>query len=205
MEQTRCQRGHIYDRELYGDRCPYCDNGAASIDFDGDYRDSKIAQLDEVKKSRAEDFITPEEIKKTMPPKDYLGQQDEIGKTMPAWTPKQGLDPVVGWLVCIKGSDMGKDYRLYAKTNKIGRRSDMDVMIHGDDTISSDTHAKIDYDALNNDFYLLPGNNSNTIYLNMTPVYAAQMLKPYDVLLFGRTELTFVPFCCERFQWTKED
>ena len=36
MEQTRCLRGHIYDRELYGDRCPYCDNGAASIDFDGD-------------------------------------------------------------------------------------------------------------------------------------------------------------------------
>ncbi len=206
MEQRRCQRGHIYDREIYGDHCPYCDNGATSIEFDRDFTDIEEATgVEAIGKSHAELIITPEEIKKTVPPKDYIVRQEEIGRTMPVWPMKKEINPVVGWLVCTKGSEEGKDYRLYGKTNKIGRRSDMDICIHGDDTISSDSHAKIDYDILNNKFYLLPGNNTNTIYLNMTPVYSAHILNPYDVLLFGRTELLFVPFCCEHFKWPLED
>ena len=44
-------------------------------------------------------------------------------------------------------------------------------------------------------------NNSNTIYCNGAPVYAALKLSPYDRVRFGHTELLFVPFCCERFTW----
>ena len=103
-----------------------------------------------------------------------------------------------------KGHDKGCDYRLCAKTNSIGRGEDMDVRIKGDDTISSNIHAKIDYDVLNNAFYLLPANNRNTIYVNNAPLYAAQRLNPYDRLRFGQSELLFVPFCCDRFTWPIE-
>ena len=54
------------------------------------------------------------------------------------------------------------------------------------------------------DFYLIPGNNRNTIYRNNAPVYAAQKLEDYDTLRFGETELLFVSFCNDRFRWPVE-
>ena len=200
MAQARCSNGHLYDADIYGSECPYCENGIDTLDFDG----GETFFQDPLDKSAPVSTLTPEEIRRTAPPKAYLEQQEEIGKTKPTFQPKQGGDPVVGWLVCVKGHDAGKDYRLGARTNTIGRSSKMDVCIRGDDTVTSDVHAKIDYDALNNDFYLLPANNRNTIYLNGAPVYAAQKLAAYDRLRFGRTELLFVPFCGDKFVWPAE-
>ena len=71
------------------------------------------------------------------------------------------------------------------------------------ESLIPDTHAKIDYDVLNNQFYLIPANNRNTIYCNGSPVYAAQKLSAYDRLRLGDTEVLFVPFCCEHFTWSE--
>lgn len=204
MAQARCRNGHIYDPDIFGENCPYCDRSATAIDFDRSMERTVGIQgggMDAFSKSHPVDTIAPEEIKKTAPPKEFTVKQEEIGKTRPAWTPASGTDPVVGWLVCVQGHELGKDYRLYGRTNMIGRSGEMDVQIRGDDTITSNTHAKIDYDVLNNQFYLLPGNNKNTIYLNMAPVYAAQKLEAYDRLRFGKTELIFIPLCSEKFRW----
>ena len=203
MAQARCANGHIYDSELYGDHCPYCDHGTSTIYFDDSY--SGGFAPDDFGRSEPRSSITPEAIGKTTPPKSFLEKQDEIRGTVGVFQKHHGNDPVVGWLVCVSGAPLGTDYRLSAKTNLIGRGSDMDVRIKGDDTITSDTHAKIDYDILNNKFYLIPANNRNTIYCNGAPVYAAQPLSAYDRLRFGETELLFVPFCNDRFQWPEEN
>lgn len=202
MAQARCKNGHIYDREIYGDDCPYCDRGTGTISFGGSApRERAFFAPEEIGRSEPVSAITPEDIGRTAPPKAYLEQMEEIGKTQPAFKPREGSDPVVGWLVCVSGHEAGKDYRLAARMNTIGRGGEMDVHIKGDDAITSNTHAKIDYDVLNNAFYLLPANNANTIYCNGAPVYAATKLAPYDRLRLGLTELLFVPFCCERFTW----
>ncbi len=194
MAQARCRNGHIFDADIYGTRCPYCEQGSSSTIY---FQDSVGGTVG--------GGIVPEEIGRTAPPKECLERQQEIGGTVGVFQKHHGSDPVVGWLVCVKGQEKGADYRLRAKTNLIGRSREMDVQLKGDDTVSSDTHAKVDYDVLNNDFYLIPGNNRNTIYLNGRPVYAAQQLQAYDRLRFGDTELLFVPFCCERFRWDEGD
>ena len=206
MAQARCSNGHIYDSDIYGDNCPYCEHGANTIDFEGaDSAGGGDFGLEDVGKSFPVSAITPEEVQKTRPPKQFLEQQEEIGKTKPAFTPKKGGDPIVGWLVCVDGHDVGLDYKLSARTNTIGRGSEMDVRIKGDDTITSNVHAKIDYDVLNNDFYLVPANNRNTIYHNGAPVYAAQKLEAYDRIRLGQSEVLFVPFCCDKFVWPVEE
>lgn len=215
MAQARCRNGHIYDPEIYGENCPYCDKGNSSIDFDRDFQKTSAPGATMGPGSTGSpygvstpmDTVRPDVVKKTTAPTDYLGgqQQENVGHTTAVFKPvKSGTSPVVGWLVCIKGEDMGKDYRLQGKNNEIGRGANMDVQITGDQTITSNVHAKIDYDVLNNDFYLLPGNNKNTIYLNMEPVYSAKKLEPYDKIRFGLTELLFVPFCCDRFTWPNQ-
>ena len=190
MAQARCSKGHIYDSEVY-DHCPYCDHEQVTIRFD----------QNEVEKSVPVSTIEPEIIKKTVPPASVREKQDEIKPTRPVFSSQGSFEPVVAWLVCVQGHDLGIDYRLTPKTNTIGRGSEMDIRIKGDDTISSDTHAKIDYDVLNNDFYLLPANNRNTIYCNNVPVYAALKLNAYDKIRFGQTEVLFVPFCNDKFAW----
>ncbi len=199
MAQARCSRGHIYDPEIYGDSCPYCASVSTSINFETTEDFSTPAA--DVAKSVPVSSIVPEDIPKTAPTSEFKQKQEEIGKTQSVFQPKTGKDPVVGWLVCVQGHDTGEDYKLRAKTNTIGRGSDNDVRIKGDDTITSATHAKIDYDVLNNDFYLLPGNNRNTIYLNGAPVYAAVKLTGYDRIRFGQSEVLFVPFCTDKFVW----
>ena len=225
MSQRRCSNGHIYDPDIYQDHCPYCDRGTETIYFNGaDAQpeaidatvppkiqsnrkpipdDEEIIRKEEVAKplKNVDGQIKPDELGATLAPREYRERQMEIGPTVAAFEKKHGYDPVVGWLVCVEGNNKGQDFPLRAKTNLIGRGSGMDVQIKGDDTISSNTHAKIDYDVLNNAFYLLPGNNRTTIYVNKKPVYSAQQLASYDRLRFGRTELLFVPFCNERFTW----
>src|SRR5262249_23182140 len=58
------------------------------------------------------------------------------GVTVGAFLKQQHFEPVVGWLVCIKGPNKGRDYRLHSDVNKLGRAPNMDVCVEGDQTIS---------------------------------------------------------------------
>lgn len=142
----------------------------------------------------------------TRPPKGYetKGRRvDEDIKTTGRIQKKLGIDPVVGWLVCIDGADKGKDYRLLGRINTIGRSEKMDVCIKGDQTISSVNHARIGYGDKNNRFTLIPAEGTNVIYLNGEEVYIPTVLAPYDVIEIGETALAFIPFCSAKFTWQK--
>jgi pSer/pThr/pTyr-binding forkhead associated (FHA) protein len=111
------------------------------------------------------------------------------------------LEPVVGWLVCIDGTEKGKDFRVWAKNNTIGRSEKMDVCIKGDATISRENHARLAYDEKHNKFHLIPAESTNNIYLNDEPIYVPSVLEAYDVIELGESRFIFVPLCNDRFDW----
>jgi hypothetical protein len=109
---------------------------------------------------------------------------------------------VVGWLVCVDGPDRGRDYRLHSEKNFIGRSSNMDICIAGDDSISREKHATVSFEPKKKEFWLLPGEASGLVYINEEVVNTPTPLKPRDIIELGRTKVMFYPFCDENFQWS---
>lgn len=139
--------------------------------------------------------------RKTVAPEEYRNREEKENKTVSLSRKKMDIEPVVGWLVCIDGADKGKDYRLLDKQNTVGRSSEMDVCIKGDNTISRDRHARIAYDSRHNYFTLIPAESTNNIYVNDEPVYMPVKLEPYDCIEFGESKFVLVALCGERFNW----
>lgn len=137
-----------------------------------------------------------------------MAAQPQIGmvnnnyeKTVALMKKDTGLDPVVGWLVCIEGADKGRDYRIHAERNFIGRSEKMDICIRGDETISRDAHAIVSYDLRKNTFRLYQGDSKGIIYVNDEEVVTAVVLQPQDIIEMGKTKLLFIPLCGEKFKW----
>ena len=142
-----------------------------------------------------------EDSQKTVAPDMFRKQAEQSNKTVAVFRQRHGIDPVVGWLVCVNGPEKGNDYRLKAKINTIGRGEGNDVCINGDKTISSHAHAKLAYDARRNQYTFLPGEGSNINYLNNEAVYTPMPLHAYDVVDLGESSFLFIPLCDERFRW----
>ena len=113
-----------------------------------------------------------------------------------------GVDPVVGWLVCIDGPSRGSDYRLHAGYNYIGREEG-DVRIGGDQQISRRSHAMIAFDDVDAVYFVGPSAGRNLIKVNGRTVLNAMELKNYDVITIGTSKLIFVALCGEHFNWGK--
>lgn len=129
-------------------------------------------------------------------------QVDDYGETQPnGVTGVAGFDPIVGWLVCVKGPNRGRDYRLHSGTNYIGSSKEMDICIDNDKTISRHRAASISYDEKGQVFFIQKGEGRNLIYLNGSAVRSDADLAIYDHIVIGSTELVFVPLCCEKFSW----
>lgn len=192
MAITECERGHLYDTAQY-ESCPYCNGGGNVIHF----REESIGRTEPVG-----NYVGGSEMGKTVAPESYRKKSEEINKTVGVFGKKMNLEPIVGWLVCVEGPEKGKDFHLWARINTVGRSEKMDVCIKEDQTISRENHARIAYDPKHNKFQLIPAESINNIYLNNEPVYVPVELFAYDVIEFGDSRMIFVPFCCERFQWS---
>lgn len=115
------------------------------------------------------------------------------------------VEPVCGWIVCIEGIIVGKDYKIKTGKNFIGRADDMDVQIIGDNFIANRNHAIIVYDPKKKNNVLLPGDSQGIAYLNGEPVYMPTELAAYDVIELGKSKFLFVPFCGEHFEWEENE
>lgn len=211
MTRIECVRGHIYNADMYSS-CPYCGNfqtvefggvpvGQGGVTMPGGVpvgQGSTTMPGGSMYGGRQRP-VTDEG--KTLPPRGYETRVDEENKTKGMMGKSQGKEPVVGWLVCIEGSDKGKDYRLYGRINTIGRSEQMDVCIRGDEGITRDVHVRIGYDPKNNNFHIIPANSSNNTYVNDEPVYMPTKLKAYDLIELGETRLLFIPLCNQMFTW----
>jgi hypothetical protein len=114
-------------------------------------------------------------------------------------------DPVVGWLVVVGGPGLGAFRPVYEGNNTIGRAKSQRIAIDfGDDTISSEEQAYIRYDSGDRSFLFVPNMaKTNVVSINAKKPTAAVSLSAMDVITMGRTQLAFVPFCGEDFDWSE--
>lgn len=209
MAYTECANGHIYDSDQYVS-CPYCNGGGNRIEFGGN-TDSGIGKTAPIGgfgssggASAMGGFSDRSEIGATVAPQGYRKageEKEDTGKTVGVFQRSMNLEPVVGWLVCIEGPEKGKDFRILAKNNTVGRSEKMDICIKGDTTISRENHARIAYDDKHNNFHLIPAESTNNIYLNEEPVFIPTKIEAYSLIEFGESKFLFVPFCNEKFTW----
>lgn len=114
-------------------------------------------------------------------------------------------DPVVGWLVVVGGPGLGAFRPIYEGNNGIGRSKHQRIPLDfGDDTISSEEQAYIRYDSMDRSFLFVPNlSKTNIVAINDKKPTGALKLELMDVITMGRTQLAFVPFCGEEFDWSE--
>lgn len=125
----------------------------------------------------------------------------EEGRTIAYLQPRVGADPVVGWLVVVDGPDRGRDFRLHAGRNFVGRSAEMHVALTNDPYVSRERHAVIAYDPRASRFRVTPGDSAALVYRNGEAVDAPQELQSGDEVEIGHTRLRFVPLCTDTFKW----
>jgi len=176
----RCPNGHLYNPRKYNE-CPYCDEKVLE--------DNKNSGEEESNKKSSTASNTNQNGAKTLA---YYDNQD-------------GINPVVGWIVCIEGVERGKDYKIVSEKNFIGRSEDMHIHIAGDNAISRRNHAVISYNPKQRNFMLIPGaETSGIIYINEEAIYAPTELSPYDVIEMGESKFIFISLCGQHFEWGLE-
>ena len=118
----------------------------------------------------------------------------------------EGYARTTGWLVSVSGPEKGRDYRLGAGQNSIGRGYEREVVIYEDREITREAHAYVIYDDRTVSFYLKPGIG--------TAVYMAEdggeqfvrdtvPLRDGAKIRIGETELVFVAFCRPDRNWNE--
>ena len=112
-----------------------------------------------------------------------------------------GIDPVVGWLIALNGESRGKDFRLHADNNFIGRDPRMDVCLLDDIAVSRNKHAVISYDTVSGKFFISVAQGRSIIRVNGEPMLSTRELDSYDEITIGNTRLMFYPLCSDRFKW----
>lgn len=113
------------------------------------------------------------------------------------------IDPVVGWLVVIKGPGLGQAVQLGAGMNSVGRGASERVTLgFGDTSISSSDHARIIYDDDTRKFFIAHGSGKNITKVDGQMVANVLPLENgATVEITKTTHLRFVAFCSESFDW----
>jgi type III secretion system (T3SS) inner membrane Yop/YscD-like protein len=180
MAMVRCDAGHYFDPQQHK-TCPHCG--------------VKVAGVDSTVRLSAEE--SPEAKTQARTP--------DSGKTVAILERRTGIDPVVGWLVCIAGPERGRDYRIRSGRNFIGRSPHMHVSLGGDNSVSREKHAILSFDPKKSRFSIGAGDSTGLTYLNDETVETVQSLKSHDIIELGETQLLFVPLCGEQFSWSESD
>jgi len=199
MAMKRCNNGHFYDDTKHS-VCPFCGVQNLDLSVTMPVRNPAGGAAPGAAPGMTQAKPAAPVVEKTVA-KSRAAVND--GKTVGIMRNNLGFDPVVGWLVCVDGPEVGRDYRLRSEKNFIGRLASMDVSIAGDDSISRSNHAAVSFDPKNNTFKLYPGDGHGLVYLNGNELCAPENLKRGDVIELGKTTLVFVPFCGEGFKWQK--
>lgn len=207
MNLERCEKGvHFYDKDKF-QSCPFCaednDSGVTVS-----YKESSFAGSEYTVPAGSVSVTVPAtngpmslaEAVSTV----TLGaddDDDDMGKTISYYNTTMGVEPVVGWLIAINGSEFGKSYPLKTGRNFIGRAKEMDISVQGDDTISRNKHAIVVYEPKSRMFIAQPGESRELFYVNDNVVLNNEQIKKNDILLLGKTKLMLIPCCDEQFSW----
>lgn len=122
----------------------------------------------------------------------------------------EGHRPVVGWLVVTDGPGAGRDIRLLAGRNEIGRSAEAGTPVpFGDRYMSRRQQLWISYDHRANRFSIAPGTSGNVSYVDDEPVEGPKPLNDGATVRVGKTTLKFAAFCGARcgeplHQWEED-
>lgn len=221
MEMKKCPNGHYYDASVHAE-CPYCANAVNSgatlplEGFDAGAENGSVTMPLGYSGGVASGSVTMPlngsapavpasvagDIGKTVALNQAINSADsDEGRTVALIQEDQGIDPVVGWLICTEGKERGRDYRIHADNNFIGRSERMDICVRGDETISRDNHAIVSFDLVDGKFYFSPGDGRAIARLNEKALFQTAELNAYDEITLGKTKFRFIPFCGKDFQW----
>ena len=105
----------------------------------------------------------------------------------------------------VGGPGLGAFRPIYEGNNAVGRGKHQRIPVDfGDDTISSEEQAYIRYDLMDRSFLFVPNlSKTNIVAINDKKPTGALKLELMDVITMGRTQLAFVPFCGEEFDWSE--
>lgn len=196
MNLITCPQGHYYDADKFP-TCPHCSAaGGMSTTIPADFSDSEIP-----KTVPAEPTIPTPTVPNVTEPEE---ESADVQKTVGFYEESLGMDPVVGWLVCVEGSNKGKDFRLVSGRNFIGRGKKMDVVLEGDPSISREAHAVVIYEPKSNTYMIQPGVSRELSYLNDQVVLESKTIKANDMITIGATRLMFIPCCSAKFRWNTD-
>lgn len=202
----RCDKGHWYDTSV-NKTCPHCKLESEKLgirlnDMKEDDRTVSIAEaglslgkeLDAII-GKASNHLTAKVVDCEAGDDDKTISFGFFGMT--------AIQPVTGWLVCMTGSERGKDYRLHAGKNFVGRSPSMDVVLVDDKKISREKHCSVIYDPKGDTFYV-SAEGGNLVYLNDELLEASEKLEEDDRITIGDTTLVFIPFSRGKRKWEEE-
>lgn len=190
MNMIRCLQGHFYDGDTNAS-CPYCNRQYIAREQDPNETIPKQQGTLDKDKTVPKQPTLPVDLNQTISKNSFV----KDAKT---------VRPVVGWLVCISGADVGTDYRLISGHNFVGRDPEMNVVIKGDLSVSRSKHCVVTYEPVQNKFFVHQGESHELCYLNGNVVLNSMMLAANDILTIGASKLLFIPCCTEAFHWDLE-
>lgn len=198
MNLVRCEKGHFYDKDASGEQCPYCAqvNQPKLAVPQLSPEPAAAPQPQEVQVSSPAPVQTPSPA-----PVPSTPEEEEENCTVGYYSRVIGVEPVVGWLVCIQGEYKGESFKLKSGRNFIGRAANMDVVLSADHSVSRFKHASVIYEPRGRQFIVSTGESRELCYLNDEVVLSNMKMKAYDVLNLGNTSLMLIPCCGERFTW----
>ena len=183
MQMKQCLSGHFYNA-LRHDECPYC---------------SGESDLQSVFPSVAVPSVTVRIEQEKIPAQGRSGLS-----TVAVIQQETGSDPVVGWLICLNGEKRGRDFRLHADNNFVGRDPRMDVCIEDDLAVSRNNHAVISFDEKTGKFFISMAEGRSIIRVNGQPMLSTAELSAFDEIVIGNTRMMFYPLCSQNFSWREK-
>ena len=179
-EQKQCPNGHYYNQSLA--ECPFCKPSNAGF---GDFPGGNIGENDRINSENFPDWGNDSDATQIAP-----GVKDSK------------ISPVVGWLVCTEGHDTGKDFRLHAENNSVGRGSDQDVRLNDPDNKVSREHFTVTYDPHHDMYYACMGRGKAIVYLNDYPLGNGMVaIKKGDKFKVAGFTLVFIPLEQKDVKW----
>ncbi|MDD6037976.1 MAG: hypothetical protein PUD20_04130 [bacterium] len=196
MNVIKCNVGHYYDGDKYPN-CPHCCKNsqekiqyASSPSFEQGSKKMKTTVSSEKDSSLTEIVGRSKET-------DF----DDDERTVLLCMTNKRAEPVVGWLVCIKGESFGESYPLRGNKNYIGCLANSNVIIRQDNDVFEEQYGVIIYDNYRRTFIAQPRETRESYYINGKTVINDVQLQAYDILDMGNARLIFMPLCSEKFCW----
>ena len=222
-----CSFNHIYDAALHAE-CPYCkkikedqaalskslDEDSENVDvvIDEEYEDStELLDLQGDSKDSDEDESTELLIQETdedestellIPESDEdeetelvnnSGLQKRISKTS-----NKSSKPVLGWLVCNSGRQIGRSYEIVEGKNFIYIDEDH-VNVLYDSSLMNGVIAELTADVLENEFYISTKDSREMIINGQ--VSRNSIIRNYDACEINSVKFVFVELMTEFVNW----